>query len=67
MAGARSCADLDLAQRLLTRIRHGENDRHYRIGRIQTAIRAETYENDLKLSVAVDRLLCRMGAETVAS
>jgi hypothetical protein len=67
MIGARSCSDLDLASRLLGTLRQSQPVREYRIERIQSAIHSDTYENDLKLSVAVDRLLCKLEGEVVAS
>lgn len=65
--GARTCADLNLAQQLLTTLRQSDDGRAYRIQRIQSAIHSDSYENDLKLSVAVDRLLYRLSGDAVAS
>jgi len=67
MIGARSCSDLNIASRLLGTLRQSQAVRSYRIERIQSAISSDSYENDLKLSVAVDRLLYKMQGESVSS
>jgi hypothetical protein len=44
-------------RRMLARLREGRDVRSRMIGRIRSAIRGGTYTNDLKLAVAVQRML----------
>ena len=53
---SRPAADLAEAARLLAVLRAGGDARGDKVGRVRRSVRAETYENDLKLSVAVDRM-----------
>lgn len=53
----REAGELDLAQRLMESMRHGADLREFKVERLRSAIGSDAYENDLKLSVAVDRLL----------
>ena len=55
-SAARSDADRALAQRLLSDAKSGKDVRAAKVRRVRAAIKARTYENDLKLSVALDRL-----------
>lgn len=54
-AGSASAASA--AGRLLERLRVGKDVRAQKVRRLRAAVRAGRYENDLKLAVAVDRLL----------
>jgi hypothetical protein len=49
-------ADQAAAKRLLAILRADKN-RAKRVLRIKRSVRAKSYENDLKLSIAVDRML----------
>lgn len=49
--------DVETARRLVARIRKGRDARSQMIGKLRAAIQHGDYENDLKLSVAIDRLL----------
>ena len=53
----RGAGDLAVARRLMETIRHGGDLREFKVERLRSAIGCDAYENDLKLSVAVDRLL----------
>jgi hypothetical protein len=53
---ARSAEDLATAQRLMAVLRAGGDARHRKVRRVRGAVRADAYENDLKLTVAVDRI-----------
>jgi hypothetical protein len=53
----RSAADRAVAEQLLAAARSGADVRTHKVRRLKSAIRSRRYENDLKLSVAVDRLL----------
>ena len=62
-ADARSEADRALAKRLLSDARSGKDVRAAKVRRVRAAIKARTYENDLKLAVALDRLQNQMAEE----
>jgi hypothetical protein len=51
--------DLDGAIQVFDSIRSEENLRRRRIDQLRSAVRSDAYDNDLKLSIAVDRLLER--------
>ena len=53
---ARPADDVAEAARLLAVLRAGGDARRKKVRRVRGAVRADDYENDLKLSVAVDRL-----------
>lgn len=56
-AATRTDADHALVDRLLTATRAGVDVRARKIRRLKAAIKVGVYENDLKLDVAVERLL----------
>ena len=60
-ADDRTAADLALARRMLQALRHRQDQRRSKVDRLREAIRSNSYENPLKLSVAVDRLVERAG------
>ena len=53
---ARPAADVSAAEHLLSLLRAGADAREDKIDRVGQSVRARTYENDLKLSIAVERL-----------
>jgi hypothetical protein len=53
----RGAGDLDTARRLVASLRQGRDLREGKVARLRSAIDSNAYENELKLSVAVDRLL----------
>ena len=57
----RSAADVATAQRLLAMLRSGRDARTTKVRRLRRSVRADTYENDLKLTVAVDRVVRELG------
>ena len=52
-----SRADLALAKKLMGQIRDGKDIRARKARKLRAAIRANRYENNLKLQIALDRLL----------
>jgi hypothetical protein len=54
-----AAGDRDAAAQVLDSVRMGENLRRLKIARLRSAIRSDAYDNDLKLAIAVDRLLER--------
>jgi hypothetical protein len=56
----RDPADLALAARMLDSLRQGDDLRTDKVYRLRTAIETHSYENALKLSVALDRLLTKL-------
>ena len=58
---SRSAADVATAERLLTLLRTGGDARIDTVRRLRRSVRTGTYENDLKLSVAVDRVINDLG------
>lgn len=50
-------AQRGLVGRMLTRLRGGQDLRREKIRRLRRQIRAGAYENDLKLQIALQRLL----------
>jgi hypothetical protein len=50
-----------LAGEMLRRLREGSDTRARKIRRVGAAIRADRYENALKLNVALDRVLEELG------
>jgi hypothetical protein len=52
----RSSADRALAERLLSDAKAGRDVRRGKVRRVRAAIEARSYENDLKLEVALERL-----------
>ena len=58
---ARSPADLATAERFLAVLRAGGDARGTKVRRLRRSVRTDTYENDLKLSVAVDRVVRELG------
>ena len=53
---ARSAADVAEAARLLAVLLAGGDARRGKVRTVRRSVRGDTYENDLKLSVAVDRM-----------
>jgi hypothetical protein len=51
----------ELVRALLARLREGHDARHRKIRRLRAAIKVGCYENNLKLQVALDRMLREMG------
>ena len=58
----RSPADLAIAERLLAVLRAGGDARTTKVRHIRRSVRTHTYENELKLSVAVERVVRDLGA-----
>ena len=58
---ARSAADVATADHFLELLRAGTDARHDKVRRLRGAVRADRYENALKLSVAVDRVFRDLG------
>ncbi len=58
---ARSAADVATAARFLDLLRAGRDARPAKVRRVRRSVRTHTYENDLKLTVAVDRVAEDMG------
>jgi len=50
-----------LAERLLRALRNGGDVRRQKVTRIRTKVRSRTYENELKLTVALERLARSLG------
>ncbi len=57
----RSAEDLAAAQRMMGILRAGGDARRAKVRRVRQSVRTHTYENDLKLSVAVDRVVRELG------
>lgn len=55
-ATARSAADQALAERMLACLRGGGDVRTRKVRRIRAAIKVRSYENALKLAVALERM-----------
>ncbi len=53
---ARSRTDRSLVKRLLTVLKTGGDTRVTKVKRVRQSVRTKTYENDLKLSIALDRM-----------
>ena len=49
--------------RLLSLLQSGKDVRKRKVRRVRAAVRAKRYENDLKVSIAVDRLLNEVAEE----
>jgi hypothetical protein len=64
-AGLRSEADRDLAKRLLSDAKAGRDVRAPKVRRVRAAIEAKSYENQLKLAVALERLQDQVREEEV--
>ena len=56
----RTTADVAEAERLLSVLRTGGDARRVKVRKLRRSVRGDTYENDLKLSVAVDRMADEM-------
>ena len=56
----RTPTDEELAQRMAGKLRQSGSTRARRLARIKHAVQSSDYENPLKLSVALDRLLERL-------
>lgn len=54
---SRSQADLALAEQMLRLAKAGRDVRREKVQRVRDAIRDRSYENELKLQVAVDRMV----------
>ena len=52
--GKTAAADVD---KMLTMLQSGGDVRRRKVRRLRAAVRADRYENDLKLAIAADRLL----------
>lgn len=59
----RSNADRDLARRLLSDAKAGRDVRAPKVRRVRAAIEAKSYENELKLAVALERLQAQVREE----
>ncbi len=57
----RPAADVAAAERLLAAAKAGADVRARKVRRLKAAIKTRAYENDLKLMVAVERLLATAG------
>jgi hypothetical protein len=53
----RSKTDRSKAGKLLVQLQSGRDQRKTKVRRIRAAIEAKHYENNLKLQIAIDRLL----------
>ena len=53
----RSAADVAVVRQMLAKLKQGEDQRWKKIESVRAAIAAEDYENDLKLTIAADRML----------
>ncbi len=58
---ARSSDDLATADHLLALLRAGTDARTDKVRRLRRSVRTGAYENDLKLSIAVDRVVRDLG------
>ena len=58
----RTAADRAAAARYLQMLRAGDDTRTQKIRQIRASVRRRAYENDLKLSIALDRLLADITA-----
>ena len=56
----RSAAERRLAKGLLRVLRHGGDVRGQKVQRLRAKVRAQGYENELKLTIAVERLMRSM-------
>ena len=54
---ARCAADLEAAASMLSLLHNGSDVRERKVRRVRAAVRVETYENSLKLAIAIDRLI----------
>jgi hypothetical protein len=61
--GRRSDADRALAKRLLSDAKGGRDLRARKVQRVRAAIQMKSYENDLKLAVALERLQAQVQEE----
>lgn len=52
-----SAADRANARRLLSILKNSDGKRALKIKKIRRSVRHKTYENDLKLAIAVDRMV----------
>jgi hypothetical protein len=59
----RSRIDRAQARRLLAILHSGGDARAAKIRRVRRSVRQASYENQLKLSVALDRMLAQLNAE----
>jgi hypothetical protein len=59
-AQLRTLGDEELARRLTRKLKDDRRTRARRMARIKRAVESSDYENALKLSVALDRLLERL-------
>ena len=57
----RSRADVAVAERLLAAARTGADVRARKVRRLRAAIKVKVYENDLKLAVALEKMLDAVG------
>jgi hypothetical protein len=53
-------ADKASARRLLSILKTSDDKRALKIKKIRRSVRHKTYENDLKLAIAVDRMIRQM-------
>jgi hypothetical protein len=53
-------ADRASARRLLSILKTADGKRAMKIKKIRRSVRQKTYENDLKLAIAVDRMIRQM-------
>jgi hypothetical protein len=58
-ATLRPDADAETARRMMQLLRAGADVRASKVRRLRAAVRVKAYENQLKLSVAVDRMVRR--------
>jgi hypothetical protein len=53
----RSRTDRALARRLMSLLKSGSDTRIKKVKRIRQSVRTKSYENDLKLSIALERMV----------
>jgi len=58
----RSRSDRSVARRLLSLLKSGADTRVKKVKRIRQSVRTRSYENELKLSIATDRLARELSA-----
>ncbi len=58
----RSRTDRETAQHLLAVLKAGGDARITKIKRVRQSVRARSYENDLKLSIAIERMAMELSA-----
>jgi hypothetical protein len=59
----RSRAERAVAERFLDVLKAGGDARVGKVRRVKQSVRRRSYENELKLSVAVERMVCQWASE----